>query len=73
MKEIKQDWFNRPQTVYETPDEIFNPLRDEFGIDFDVCALPENAKCEKFFSPEDDGLSRKWSGVCWMNPRLVEK
>jgi phage N-6-adenine-methyltransferase len=68
MKEIKQDWFNRPQTVYETPDVIFNPLRDEFGIDFDVCALPENAKCEKFFSPEDDGLSRKWSGVCWMNP-----
>jgi len=38
MKEIKQEWFNRPQTIYETPDEIFNPLRDEFGIDLDVRA-----------------------------------
>lgn len=68
MKEIKQEWFNRPQTVYETPDEIFDPLRDEFGIDLDVCAILENAKCERFFSPEDDGLTQKWMGVCWMNP-----
>jgi len=68
MKEIKQEWFNRPQTVYETPDEIFDPLRDEFGIDLDVCAILENAKCERFFSPEDDGLTREWEGVCWMNP-----
>ena len=68
MKDIKQTWFNRPKVDYETPDEIFDPLDREFGFTIDVCALPENAKCKKFFSPSDDGLTQEWSGVCWMNP-----
>jgi len=69
MKDIKQTWFNRPTIVYETPDEIFLPLNDEFGFTLDVCALEQNAKCKKFFSPEDNGLIQDWSkDVCWMNP-----
>ena len=31
-------------------------------------ALPSNAKCAKFFTPEIDGLKQTWSGTCWMNP-----
>lgn len=56
----KQDW--------ETPDEIFVPLNEEFGFTLDVCATSENAKCDLFFSEEDDGLTRDWHGICWMNP-----
>ena len=56
----RQDW--------ETPDEVFGPLNDEFGFTLDVCADPHNAKCEQFFSPDNDGLSQPWYGVCWMNP-----
>jgi phage N-6-adenine-methyltransferase len=56
----KQDW--------ETPDEIFEPLDTEFGFTLDVCATEENAKCNVFFSEEDDGLTQDWHGVCWMNP-----
>lgn len=37
-------------------------------ISLDVCALPENAKCARFYSPVEDGLAQPWSGVCWMNP-----
>ena len=34
-----------------------------------MCAVPETAKCEKFFTPEIDGLKQDWSkDVCWMNP-----
>ena len=29
--------------------------------------MPENAKCEKFFTPEMDGLKQEWTGVCWCN------
>lgn len=54
--------------VYETPDEIFLPLKDEFGFTLDVCANQENAKCERFFDEETNGLNQVWNGVCWMNP-----
>ena len=27
-----------------------------------------NAKCRKFYSPQEDGLSMNWRGVCWLNP-----
>jgi phage N-6-adenine-methyltransferase len=54
--------------VYETPDEIFAPLNQEFNFTLDVCANEENAKCEKFFDEQSNGLAQFWEGVCWMNP-----
>ena len=60
--------FNSEDHTWETPAGLFKRLDDEFHFDLDVCALPATAKCERFFSPEDDGLSQAWSGVCWMNP-----
>ena len=53
---------------WETPQYLFDELNQEFKFNLDVCALPENAKCKMFFSPEDDGLSQEWCGSCWMNP-----
>jgi len=57
---------------YETPDEIFKPLNDEFNFTLDVCATYENTKCRDFIPPEVDGLKTSWSKlnneVCWMNP-----
>lgn len=46
----------------------FDELDEEFGFTMDVCALPHNAKCERFLTPDDDALSLPWEGVCWMNP-----
>src|SRR5579863_2647091 len=37
---------------WATPPEIFGPLNDEFHFDLDVCAQPWNAKCERYFTPE---------------------
>ena len=54
--------------VWATPWPLFRKLDAEFGFELDVCALPENAKCARFYSPADDGLAHAWSGVCWMNP-----
>lgn len=53
---------------YETPQEFFDSLDKEFGFDLDVCALPDTAKCARYFTPDDDGLAQDWSGHCWMNP-----
>jgi phage N-6-adenine-methyltransferase len=51
-----------------TPAEIFDPLDAEFGFTLDVCATPDNAKCARYYTSNDNGLLQAWTGVCWMNP-----
>jgi len=60
--------FSSRNDRWETPPELFAKLNEEFGFTLDVCALPENAKCRRYFTPAIDGLKQKWQGVCWMNP-----
>ena len=60
LYESAQDW--------ETPQFLFDGLNAEFGFDRDVCATAQNAKCRAFFTPDDNALTQRWDGVCWMNP-----
>ena len=60
--------FSSKSGVWETPQDFFDRLDEEFHFETDVCAIPENAKCEHYFSPEQDGLAQEWTGVCWCNP-----
>ena len=60
--------FSSAKCEWETPQATFDALNAEFGFEIDVCALPENAKCARYFTPEMDGLAQSWEGVCWMNP-----
>lgn len=60
--------FSSKETVWSTPQDFFNKLNEEFDFTIDVCALPENAKCERYFTPEDDALKQKWTGTCFCNP-----
>ena len=53
---------------WATPQAIFDLLDTEFHFELDVCALPNNAKCPRYFTPAEDGLSQEWQGTCWMNP-----
>lgn len=54
--------------LWETPQDLFNRYDDQYHFDIDLCALPENAKCTRYFTPQDDALIQEWSGVCWCNP-----
>ena len=60
--------FSSKTDLWETPQEFFDELDREFHFDLDVCALPENAKCARYYTPEQDGLSQPWEGVVWCNP-----
>lgn len=60
--------FSSKTDLWETPQDLFDELNEEFHFNLDVCALPENAKCNKFYTPDDDGLIKPWTGVCWCNP-----
>ena len=50
----KQDW--------ETPQDFFDRLNWKYHFTLDAAASPENAKCERFFTEEDDGISKNWGG-----------
>ena len=56
---------------YETPDELFNPLNDEFHFDIDICASKFNHKLEKYYTKDDDCFSKDWSTTSWINPEFI--
>ncbi len=54
---------------WATPQSLFDRLSAEFGqFILDVCATSQNAKCEKYFTRNTDGLSHSWTKRNWMNP-----
>ena len=60
--------FSSKTDLWATPQDFFDNLNLEFNFKTDVCATKDNAKCEKYFTKEQNGLEQKWNGVCWMNP-----
>lgn len=66
-----------------TPPELFDPIAERFGgFTIDVAAAPHNAKCERYYTREQDGCAQSWVGErVWCNPpynatdlaRFVEK
>ena len=64
----KDVMFSSKTDQWETPKDFFDDLDALFHFTLDACALPENAKCEKYFTPEMDGLKQEWGGVVWCNP-----
>ncbi len=71
---------NHPQQVAErvgldaiddrtTPPEVFGPLNARFGFTLDAAASAGNARCARYFTAADDGLTQPWMGqVVWCNP-----
>ena len=55
--------FSSTTDLWETPQDFFDKLNDEFHFNLDPCATSENAKCPKYYTKEDDGLSKNWGGV----------
>jgi site-specific DNA-methyltransferase (adenine-specific) len=61
--------FSSKNDLWSTPQDFFDRLNEEFHFTLDACALPENAKCRLFFTPDIDGLVRDWSGhTVFVNP-----
>ena len=54
--------FSSTTDLWETPQDFFDKLNDEFHFNLDPCATHENAKCQKYFTKEDNGLSKDWQG-----------
>ncbi len=65
----KKACFSSNSEDWETPQKLFDELNKKWKFTLDVCATKENAKCEKFFTKEQNSLLKSWEGnICWMNP-----
>ena len=54
---------------WETPDDLFEELNNKFNFTLDPCATHENAKCKKYYTKKDDGLSKSWEDeIVFVNP-----
>ncbi len=65
----KDVMFSSASNEWATPIAFFKRLDDEFHFTLDPCSTKENAKCDTFFTIEDDGLTQDWSGhIVFCNP-----
>ena len=65
--------FSSKSDIWATPNEFFKNLNSEYNFTLDPCALPENAKCKKYYTPEQDGLKQDWSNeIVFCNPPYSE-
>lgn len=61
--------FSSGSSEWDTPQDFFDKLNAQFDFTLDPCATEANAKCDKYFTPEDDGLSQSWKGhTVFVNP-----
>ena len=61
--------FSSKSNEWTTPIDFYNQLNKEFNFTLDPCCTKDNAKCKKFYTKDDDGLSKDWSNeIVFMNP-----
>ena len=63
MGKLTKGLFSSNTDLWATPQDFFDKLNEEFHFNLDPCALPENAKCTKYFTPAEDGLKQNWGGA----------
>ena len=68
-KETQKVMFSSKSEEWETPQELYDYLNLDYRFTLDPCATPKTAKCEKYYTEDDDGLNKSWEGeVVFMNP-----
>lgn len=66
--------FSSKEEKWETPQDFFDKLNEEFHFTLDAAASPDNAKCTNYFTEEQDGLTQSWGGhTVWCNPPYCRK
>ena len=62
--------FSSKSMCWCTPQDLFDKLNAEFDFVLDAAATDKTAKCELYYTPETDGLSKSWDrgGAVFCNP-----
>ena len=54
--------FSSAKDDWETPQDLFDELDDEFHFALDAASSDLNAKCKSHYTLKDAGLSQPWGG-----------
>jgi len=65
---INAGMMSSDSSEWGTPQSFFDRLDEIYQFTLDAAASPENAKCEHFYTKEDDALKLAWPGRVWCNP-----
>lgn len=67
---LNKSLFSSEKTDWCTPQQFFDKLNDEFHFVLDAAATYKTSKCEKCFTPNEDGLKQNWDvgGAVYCNP-----
>jgi len=61
--------FSTGTNHWSTPQDLFDKLNDVYGFTLDPCATKETALCSKYYTEEDNGLSKSWKNeIVFCNP-----
>jgi len=61
--------FSSETNEWGTPKGFFDKLNSKYNFTLDPCATKGNAKCKKYYTQQDDGLSKSWEGeTVFVNP-----
>lgn len=61
--------FSSATDDWATPPHVFEALDAAFDFTLDACASAKNAKCDRYFDVDADGLSQRWAPErTWLNP-----
>ena len=61
--------FSSKSDEWGTPRDLYDELNRVFKFTLDPCSTAANAKCDNFYTLEQDGLSKDWGGnTVFVNP-----
>ena len=61
--------FSSKSNEWENPQEFYDELNREFNFTLDPCCQEHNHKCDKYYTVQQDGLSKSWAGeTVFCNP-----
>ena len=58
---LNQALYSSKNMCWCTPQDLYDQLDDEFHFVLDAAATSKSAKCDMYYTPEDDGLSQTWN------------
>lgn len=62
--------FSSASNEWETPQELFDELDAQYRFTLDAASTDENAKCERHYTQDCDGLAQNWGGACLLQSSL---
>ena len=71
---LNEALFSSQKDDWETPQDFYDRLNDEFHFTLDPCSDDNNCKCDNHFTKDDDGLQQDWGGqIVFCNPPYGRK